>query len=383
MNIDRKIGNGPSLKVPQDEDDKRSGPQIRHLTPEEISADQIGLEKLEESLALQLEKEFSEGEVQADNPVEAEQKMPDIADTAPAEISARLLEIQRKRTTSAEMEERIRDGANLLASLSKQAGVLTAYLEKTEFDLKKLEKVEANATKLRVASEGICRKNHELKSTVEEQKKRITLLETKIGAMREFNETARTNLARLLEEKRIATVDQAASQSEIARLESDRRSMAERIEAASTERSELIFNLEQVRERERATALELRKKDDELSRKIEEIEELRDLKKHNAIEMEELRSRNSALESKAVEQKSRVDELTFELDSGRKEFEEIIRLKQQRIVELESRSEEIANGRHEISEEMTPSVVFEPDNKPQKQAKQVKQPVAAKKTVKA
>ena len=52
-------------------------------------------------------------------------------------------------------------GANLLGSLSKQAGSLAEYLEKTEAELKRLERIEVTATKLRIASEGIVRGNHE------------------------------------------------------------------------------------------------------------------------------------------------------------------------------------------------------------------------------
>jgi chromosome segregation ATPase len=339
-------GNASASAGSQDKHEKL--PLSSQTEPPEAVMPDVELDPLEEGIALEMEKEFGAP------PMED----PDKPDQAGREQSGRLLDVQRKRELCAEMEDQIHQGSGLMGALAKQIGILGSYLEKTEVDLKRLEKVETNANKLRVASEGITRRNQEMKATVEEQKKRIALLEAKTSALRETNETARTNIARLLEEKRIATVDLAELQSEIAHLENDKKMMSEKLDVIDAEVRELAGNLEKSREREKAAVAESRSKDEELGRLGEELEELRNIKKQNAIDLEELRSRNSALEFKTAEQKSRIDELSFELDSGRKEFDEIIRLKQQRILELEARGNEAS--RHEVSDRDVPSIAFDP-----------------------
>lgn len=357
-------GNGPS-------DAESSGLHIKATDNAGSDLDMVELDKLEQSLALEIEREF--GHADEEQPQTSEETV-----EAPRhEDSVRLLDIKRKRAMSADIEQRVREGATLFGSLTKQVSILTGYLDKTEGDLKRLEKVEANANRLRIASESISRKNQEMKSTLDEQKKRIALLEGKIAALRESNEQARTNLARLTEEKRVASVDLSGLRGEISRLESDRESLAERLDNAVSEHAELRQSLEQIRERERVAAGEARQKDEEIARLTEELEEIRESRKQKAIDLEELKNRNSTLETASAEQKSRIDELMFELESGRKEFDEIIRLKQQRILELEARTEGQAKSRHEFSEDMTPSMSFDPAKersrvetaKPSKEAK--------------
>ncbi len=319
-----------------------------------IHTDMTGLDELEQQIVLQLEEEFGS----KDSPMELDMPaIPEITDLPENETSSRLLEIRRKRDLSSEIEDEIREGAGLLGNLAKQIGTLSDYLEKAETDLKRLERIEASSTKLRIASEGLVRNNHEMKATIEEQRKKITLLESKIASLRDANEIARTNLARLMEEKRIATVDLSALQSDIARMENDKRIVTERAEQAEEENRALKGDLSRAKDREKMAALEMRKQEDDNSRKSAEIDELRELKTQASIEIEELKSRNAALETVTVEQKSRIEELTFELKSGRKEMEEVIRLKQQRILELEARGVEHGKDRQEIAE--TPPIAPE------------------------
>lgn len=330
-----------------------------------MPAEMEGLDELEQQIVLQLEKEFSDKEApearsepvrQAARPAPAR-----VSDSSETDASTRLLEIRRKRDLSATMEEQIRDGSNLFSALAKQAGTISDFLEKTEAELKRLERIEASSTKLRIASEGLIRNNHEMKATIEEQRKKAALLESKIASLRDANEAARTNLARLVEEKRIMSVDLSAAQSEVARLENDKRSLSERAERNEEENRELKNSLGQSRDREKLLAMEMRKHEDDLSRKNAEIDDLRERKTQSAMEFEELKSRNAALETMTVEQKSRIEELTFEMKSGRKELEEIIRLKQQRILELESRSMELGSKRQELDEILTPPIALDED----------------------
>ncbi|WP_421853109.1 hypothetical protein [Oricola sp.] len=309
-----------------------------------------GADPLEKGIALEMEREFDSASDAGD----------DRLDSMTKAESGRLLDMQRKRALCEEIEQQIQQGSGLMGTLTKQIGILSTYLEKAESDLKKLEKVEISANKLRAASDGLVRKNHEMKSQVEEQKKRIALLEAKTNALRETNEQARTSMARLLEEKRIATVETAELQSEIARLETDRSTLTDKLDILESDVSDLNANLDKVREKEQAAVSDNRRKEDELSRLREEVGDLRELRKQNTIELEDFKSKNATLESKVVEQKSRIDELNFELDSGRKEFEEIVRLKQQRILELEARAEEKAYARREVSETETPPIAYEP-----------------------
>jgi len=319
-----------------------------------IHTDMTGLDELEQQIVLQLEEEFGSKDLSLELDVPA---LPEITDLPENETSSRLLEIRRKRDLSSGIEDEIREGAGLLGNLAKQIGTLSDYLEKTETDLKRLERIEASSTKLRIASEGLVRNNHEMKATIEEQRKKITLLESKIASLRDANEIARTNLARLMEEKRIATVDLSALQSDIARVENDKRIASERAEQCEEENRALKGDLSRAKDREKMAALEMRKQEDDISRKSAEIDELRELKTQASIEIEELKSRNAALETVTVEQKSRIEELTFELKSGRKEMEEVIRLKQQRILELEARGVEHGKDRQEIAE--TPPIAPE------------------------
>jgi len=337
----------------------------RAVTPNgaDASTEMEGLDELEQEIVLQLEKEFSDKEapVQPAPPAARPGRAP-VDASSDNDASTRLLEIRRKRDLSATMVEQIRDGANLFGTLAKQAGTLSEYLEKTEAELKRLDRIEAGSTKLRIASEGLIRNNHEMKASIEEQRKKVALLESKVASLRDANEAARTNLARLVEERRIVSVDLSAAQSEVARLENDKRSITERCERCEEENRELKTSLAQAREREKAMALEMRKHEDDLSRKSAEIEELRDRKTQSAMEIEELKSRNAALDTTVVEQKSRIEELSFELKSSRKEMEEIIRLKQQRILELESRHMEFGAKRQELDETMTPPIALTDDD---------------------
>lgn len=329
-----------------------------------------GLDELEQEIVLQLEKEFADKEASAQpvraaaRPAPAPAPAP-ISATSEIEASTRLLEIRRKRDLSTAMEDQIREGANLFNGLAKQAGSLSEFLEKTEAELKRLERIESSSTKLRIASEGLIRNNHEMKATIEEQRKKAALLESKIASLRDANEAARTNLARLVEEKRIMSVDLASAQSDVARLENDKRSLSERSERNEEENRELKNSLAHAKDREKVVAMEMRKHEDELSRKTSEIEDLRERKTQSAMEIEELKSRNAALETMTVEQKSRIEELTFEMKSSRKEMEEIIRLKQQRILELEARGMEFGSKRQEIDEILTPPIALDDDEEQQ------------------
>jgi hypothetical protein len=342
----------------------------RAVTPNgaEAPAEMEGLDELEQEIVLQLEKEFGDKETAASAVKEApampvaRPAAPPTAPVSDIDASTRLLEIRRKRDLSTTMEEQIRDGASLFSTLAKQAGTLSEYLDKTEAELKRLERIESSSTKLRIASEGLIRNNHEMKGTIEEQRKKVALLESKIASLRDANEAARTNLARLVEEKRTMSVDLSSAQSEVARLENDKRTLTERSERHEEENRELKASLAQAKDRERTVAIETRKHEDDLARKNAEIEELRDRKTQAAIEIEELKSRNAALETLTVEQRSRIEELTFEMKSSRKEMEEIVRLKQQRILELESRNMELGINRQEFDETMMPSLALDDDD---------------------
>ncbi|QKV18887.1 hypothetical protein [Oricola thermophila] len=329
-----------------------------------------GLDELENEIVMQLEKEFggkddaakAESALPKSAPAEATPEAAVNAAMSDFDTSSRQLEMRRKREMASAMEEQIHDGARIFGGLAKQAATLSDYLEKMEAEMKRLERIEASSTKLRIASEGLIRNNHEMKATIEEQRKKVALLESKVASLRDANEAARTNLARLAEEKRIMGVDLDAAKSEIARLENDKRAATERSERSEEEVRELKTNLTMAKDREKVMAIEMRKLEDDLSRRNAEIEELRDRKTQFEIEIEELKSRNATVETTIVEQRSRIEELTFELKSSRKEMEEVIRLKQQRILELEARNRELGAARQEFDEAMTPSIALGDDD---------------------
>lgn len=307
--------------------------------------DEIVLEQLEQDLAEGLEQELRAGGAKGEE--------------AQGEKSARLLEVRRKRGVAAEMGGRIRDGASMLSGLSRQADLLTAYLEKAERELERLDVTEARAEKLTRLNEMLVTGGREMRATLTDQKKKLALYEVKMKALRESNEAAKTRVARLLEEQRHTGVEMSTLQAKMARTYDERQGLAERLTAREDELADLQARYKQARDAEHKALGEARAKDEELAHRNAEIEELMRTRKQQSMEVQELTARVDTLNAETIDQQAMIDELRAELDSTRRTQEEIIRLKTNRILELEAREGIAMSGRHEIE---TPPMAHEPDH---------------------
>lgn len=306
------------------------------LPPTDHEGEEI--DRLEEQLAAGMEGKLSENEAASGSSQEGK--------------SYRLLESERKRAICTEMRDGIRNGSNMLVGILRQADVLTDYLAKAESELKRLEGVEAQSEKLRQTGEALARKTQEMKSTIADQRKTITLLEVKLNTLREANDSAKGRITRLQEEQRVAAVEKASAEGKRAQLENDRQSLMEQVQLLQSERDQAVDDLTKARTREEKLVADNRQKDIDLKSRNEETAELRETRKSLSIELDEMRTRNESLRAELIEQKSLSEQLSSDLESSRREWDEVLRLKTKRIAELESRDH--------VAQIDVPSLIFEP-----------------------
>ncbi|MEM1045346.1 MAG: hypothetical protein AAGL24_04300 [Pseudomonadota bacterium] len=257
----------------------------------------------------------------------------------PEAHSARLLEIRRKQQSFTDMRDKIRDGASLLASLGKHADVIASYFEKAEVEIMHLESIEAKSATLSANTDELARRCQDMKATIEEQSKQISLLEAVRATSRDVMGNAKLELARLSEENRVLASEISTREAKIVKLESDKQSLLEKIEVQQRDHEEIVSAHQETRKRLDAVEHATQQKDKELATTAAEIKDLKKANERNSMDLTDVQSKYADLKSKYQEQKTRLEERTFEAEAMRSEFDEILRLKENRIVELESRLE--------------------------------------------
>lgn len=291
------------------------------------------LDDLEESLALDLEKRLNDADAKGESKATAQSGKDD-------KPSGRIQEIQRRRISNKELEDRIRESMALLSAAATDAGIVTEYLDGVELELKSLEHSETSLESLRENNETILRDNRELRTDLKDHRKRLLLLESKIKSLREYNDKSRTLISRLLGKKQSASLAYSEIKADVLRLEKELADTVARLKRSTSERDDALEAAKDAREKQRELQADLDIAKRALFERDKRVNELSETVMTLSTERNDLNARNSALEETRTEQNSRIDDLEYQLSSSLKKFEEIVRLKQQRILELEGRSDE-------------------------------------------
>lgn len=318
------------------------GRLAEHLERELLGDDLVPAEETQMPVA---EPVLAETSVELDpvddlGPVDGGESVPEEpVISMPEAHSARLLEIRRKQQSFTDMRDKIRDGASLLASLGKHADVIASYFEKAEVEIMHLESIEAKSATLSANTDELARRCQDMKATIEEQSKQISLLEAVRATSRDVMGNAKLELARLSEENRVLSSEISSREATIVKLESDKQSLLEKIEVQQRDHEEIVSAHQETRKRLDAVEHATQQKDKELATTAAEIKDLKKANERNSMDLTDVQSKYADLKSKYQEQKTRLEERTFEAEAMRSEFDEILRLKENRIVELESRLE--------------------------------------------
>ncbi|MDD9909617.1 MAG: hypothetical protein OXR62_07995 [Ahrensia sp.] len=252
-------------------------------------------------------------------------------------LSARVLKLRDKQTTCAELKGQIADGTAILRDLAAKADLLNRYLDAAEVDLTQLEATENASEKLTSFNRTLSQQYEEAKETLEEQQTRLDFMEAEKAKSRNTIEMARKEIARLLETKREQSVEINQGKALLAKTENDRANLIEKLETAervqreqAQERDTLIQRIQQfeaLRKQSEKTIAALRTKNDELEDELQ----------RSAVGLSDLRLKHSDANSRVLALQTQLEEMSHELSGFKREAENSARLKEKRIVELESR----------------------------------------------
>ena len=305
---------------------------------------------MEEKLVRQLEDVLARNEelAEAQDP---ETETEDYLDTQ----SARVLELRRKHEECGEMRTKIREGTTLLNNLANHADLIFAYLEKAEVELMQLESVEAKSARLNGAAVDLARKYQEMQATIEEQKQQISILEAQKKASRDMIETARLEIGRLQEEKNAQAATIISHETNANMLQDEKLALIEKAELRERELGEQGSEIADLRDRVDSLSKLLQNKDRDLAKSAASNDELKQTKARLTVDLTDLQSKYGALKARHMDQKSLLDERSFELEAAMNEYQEKLRLKEKRIIELESKIE-VTSKQLFLSEEMIASI---------------------------
>jgi len=284
-------------------------------------------------------------------------------------LSARILKIRDKQATAAEIKGQIAQGTAILRDLASKADLLTRYLDSTEVELTQLESSEKSSEKLSSFNRTLSHQYEEAKEALDEQQTLLDFMESEKAKSRNTIEMARKEIARLLEYKREQAVEMKQLKSVLAKAENDRSVFGEKLEAADRVQRELevenenrlhrIHQFENLRKESEKTIAALRARNDELEEELQ----------RSAVSLSDMRLKHSDANSRVLGLQTQLEEMSHELSGLKRETENNARLKEKRIVELESRLTNV--DRPALHDD------YAPTNKPAVEKKKVKAPDTA------
>lgn len=251
--------------------------------------------------------------------------------------SARILELKRKQQSCAEMRAKYNESFNILSGLTKHIDLVSTYLEKSEVDLAHLENIESKSVQLGTMTANLTNKCQEMQATIDEQNKQISLLEAAKASGRKSIGLLKSQYAHLIEENKTLASDLSTRQASLIRQQSDNQSMMERIDAQTRDINDFQSDINRSRELLTTATISIQQKDKEILELSSDLHDIKQRYERSVIDQSEIRSKYSELKSQNMEFKTELEEVTFELGAARTEFEEKLRLKEKRILELESR----------------------------------------------
>lgn len=278
-------------------------------------------------------------EAEADDAEPADETYDDFSPVGTEGDSARILELNSKLGISRDMQATIQQGAELLHGLAKRASQLSGYLEKSEVELARLESVEARSEKLKEAATNLSRKYHEMKTVMDEQRQQIALLEDHKAESRETIEKARSEVSRLLEEKMAFSSEITMLKAAKTKLESDKQGMLDKIEQANRSNEDLVAKLKTATRKVSELTDSNLHADKELAKANSKLVEMDQSVERYQVDLADIRAKFENVNASYVATKTRLDETQFRVDSSRREFEEIIRLKDKRNAELDAQNQ--------------------------------------------
>lgn len=260
-------------------------------------------------------------------------------------LSTRILKIRDKQETCSELKGQIAQGTTILRDLAAKADLLTRYLDSAEVELTQLESVETSSEKLSNFNRTLSQQYEEAKEKLDEQQTLLDFLESEKAKSRNTIEMARKEIARLLEYKREQAMEMTQIKSVLAKAENDRASLQEKLEGAERTRKEIelesearlqrIHQFENLRKESEKTIAATKTKNDELEDELQ----------RSAVALSDMRLKQSDASSRVLGLQTQLEELSHELSGFKREAENNARLKEKRIVELESRLTSSADRR--------------------------------------
>ena len=252
-------------------------------------------------------------------------------------LSARILKLRDKQVTCSELKGQIADGTSILRDLASKVDLLTRYLDSAEVELSQLEASEKSSEKLTSFNRTLTQQYEEAKEKLEEQQTMLDFMESEKAKSRNTIEMARKEIARLLEYKREQAMEMRQLKSILAKAENDRASLAEKLESAERSHKELeiegenhlkrIHQFETLRKESDKTIAAMKTKNDDLEEELQ----------RSAVALSDMRLKQSDANSRVLGLQTQLEEMSHELSGLKREAENNSRLKEKRIVELETR----------------------------------------------
>lgn len=293
----------------------------------------IIIQELEQKMTAELEMGI-QGEIVKDLTVPARDggKNGDISGD-----SSIVLETQSKQESTKDMVARIRTSSDSLSGIAKQAELLVKHLEKTEAELTRLGKCEANAARLSQTSFELMKRQKDNALVIAELNKRISLLENKNDAIVSDHEAAKMDIVQLEEKNGKQTFEIQERDSVIAHLKSEKQALIDKVELMNAEHERVRDELTKMRENLDNVAAS-KKESEKLAAKNDALNsELRQHNEQTTAELNDLQSRYDSLRDRYLEQGADLKKKVQESDSLRRELEEKLRLSRQRSIDLEKK----------------------------------------------
>lgn len=287
-------------------------------------------------------------------------------------LSARILKLRDKQVTCSELKGQIADSTSILRDLASKADLLTRYLDSAEVELSQLESSEKSSEKLTSFNRTLTQQYEEAKEKLNEQQTMLDFMESEKAKSRNTIEMARKEIARLLEYKREQAMEMTQLKSVLVKAENDRSLLQEKLEMAQRARKEVetesearlqrIHQFEVLRKESEKTNAAMRTKNDELEEALQ----------RSAGALSDMRLKQSDASSRVLGLQTQLEEMSHELSGLKREAENNSRLKEKRIVELETRlTGSVDHSADDISE------LYAPKNKPTATRKKVNSPDTA------
>lgn len=251
-------------------------------------------------------------------------------------LSSRVLMVQAQQIMCQELQTEIRNGAAWLAGLEERSRLLNNYLNSAEVEFSTLEAQTMVNEGLPLEIEDLRKQHAEALAAIDEQKAALQTLSDAKDELSAHLAATRSENVRLQEFKRVQLVESGRLKAKLLRNENANFKLQEKISLLESEREQLLQtrnDLENQLSRSASNVTEANKTCGTLGTRIKELEGTLE---HRSDDLASLREQYSDLKSKFSEWQVNEKDKAHEADMKKRELEQLLRLKEKRIAELES-----------------------------------------------